>query len=80
MDRRCTGKYELVTYDLTRLREINLMYMSELSTAQADAQKTIQKQEKNFNFDWSIKNMEGNNNQFRGILVFDIPYDNIWFA
>jgi len=56
------------------------MYMSELSTAQADAQKTIQKQEKNFNFDWSIKNMEGNNNQFRGILVFDIPYDNIWFA
>jgi len=80
VDRRCTGKYELVTYDLTRLREINLMYMSELSTAQADAQKTIQKQEKNFNFDWSIKNMEGNNNQFRGILVFDIPYDNIWFA
>jgi GWxTD domain-containing protein len=80
VDRACTGSYKLVTYDLTGLREINLMYMHELGRAQADAQQTVTGREGFFNFDWSIQNVEGENNRFSGTLALEIPYANMWFT
>ncbi len=80
VDRTCTGSYKLVSYDLTGLREINLMYMHELSRAQAGAQQTIKGREGFFNFSWKIKDIGGNENRLCGTLAFDIPYANIWFT
>lgn len=81
VDRSCTGTYKLVTYDLTGLREINLMYMHELSRAQAEAQQTISGRRQDFfNFDWSVKDVKGNASGLSGTLAFDVPYANIWFA
>ncbi len=80
VDRTCTGSYNLVTYDLTGLREINLMYMHHLSRAQADAQQTITGREGFFSFNWSIQDIEGNDERLSGTLDFGIPYANMWFT
>ena len=54
-DPACTGNYQLVTYELTALRDINLMYMHELSLAQARAQKTFSKEKDFFDLSWQVK-------------------------
>lgn len=79
-DQTCTGVYKLVTYDLSGMREFNLRYMHELGRAQSAAQQTIQREEELFDFDWTVKDIEGRDNRLSGILVFDIPYVNLWFT
>ena len=78
VDRTCTGNYELITYDLTGLREINLMYMHELSTAQAKAQQSIQGQADFFHFDWKFKILQVQEDMFEGVVLIEVPFTNIW--
>ena len=79
-DNTCTGNsYRLVTYDLTSLRSINLMYMHELSKAQAEAQITFKREKKLFDFDLSVKKNVVETNRIEGIITIEIPYDVIWY-
>ena len=48
IDSTCTGTYSLVTYDLSNIREFNLMYMAELTRAQGIAQTTFTKEKRFF--------------------------------
>jgi len=48
IDQTCTRSYQLVTYDLSSIRSLNLMYMHELNLAQAKVQKTIKREKKFF--------------------------------
>lgn len=79
LDETCTGNYKLVTYDLTGLRDFNLMYMHELSLAQQRAQQTVVGESKLFNFDWKIdkKNVEAE--RVEAEVYVDVPYASIWF-
>ncbi len=54
-DSTCTGIYSLVTYDLSNIRQLNLMYMHELTKAQAKAQATFGKEKRFFDFKWRGK-------------------------
>lgn len=76
----CTGGvYRLVTYDLTSLRDVNLMYMHELSRAQALAQETFVKEKSSFDFNWRVKKNVISENRVEGIIVIEIPYGVIWY-
>jgi GWxTD domain-containing protein len=79
VDNHCSGDYRLVTYDLTSLREFNLMYMHELSLAQAKAQKIYSQDKSLFDFDWSIKKKIIGPDKIEGKVIVRIPYSRIWF-
>jgi len=80
VDSTCTGQYKLVTYNLTELRDFNLMYMHEFSRAQDRAQQTIVEKEKSFfDFNWRVNKNVADENRAEGIIEIEIPYEVIWF-
>ncbi|MBS3819964.1 GWxTD domain-containing protein [bacterium] len=80
VDKTCTGDYDLVTYNLSSLRSLNLRYMHELNLAQSSAQKTIRKGETPlFDFNWKIEKTEVKKEKVEGIIQIGVPYQNIWF-
>jgi len=79
-DPSCTGHYQLVTYNLTSMRQYNLMYMHELSQAQARAQQTIKGESGFFNFDWDIAAKLVAGDRAEGIIRLQVPYANLWFS
>jgi GWxTD domain-containing protein len=84
-DQMCTGSFELVTYDLTALREVNLAYMHELSAAQAQAQaeaqpyKNLSPVRDIFNFTLTVKSKISEAGRIEAIITIAIPYSGIWF-
>lgn len=78
-DPTCTGQYRLVTYDLTGLPDINLMYMHELNLAQAEAQKTFKEEKRLFDFNADLKLTAQTAQKIEGVVVLDISYGRIWF-
>lgn len=80
VDNTCTGSYRLVTYDLSSIRSLNLMYMHELSSAQAAAQQTIRGRIEDVSFDWDVDKTMETPDRIEGTLLVKIPYGNIWFA
>ena len=80
VDNTCTGTYRLITYDLSSIRSLNLMYMHELSTAQAAAQQTIRGRIEEVSFDWEVNKTLNTPERVEGTLLVKIPYANIWFA
>ena len=79
LDSTCTGIYSLVTYDLTNIRQYNLMYMHELTKAQASAQATFGKEKKFFDFKWRVKKDVVEEDKVEGTITIEIPYGNIWY-
>ncbi len=79
IDSTCTGLYVLVTYDLTNIREFNLMYMAELTRAQGIAQNTFAKEKRFFDFKWSVKKDVVEEDRVEGTITIEIPYGNIWY-
>jgi hypothetical protein len=79
IDSTCTGIYSLVTYDLTNIRQLNLMYMHELTKAQARAQATFGKEKRFFDFKWRVKKDVVEEDRVEGTITMEIPYGNIWY-
>ncbi len=79
VDRSCSGSYSLVTYDLSSIRELNLMYMHELSKAQERAQMTFGKEKRFFDFKWKVKKSVVEADRVEGTITIEIPYGNIWY-
>lgn len=80
VDPTCTGDYRLVTYDLTAIRSINLMYMHELSRAQQSAQQTIREERRFFDFDLSVEKTLVEEKRVEGVIAIAVPYSSLWFA
>jgi GWxTD domain-containing protein len=80
VDNTCTGSYRLVTYNLSSIRGYNLMYMHELSSAQARAQQTIVGRIEDVSFDWDVDKTVETPDRVEGTLSVKIPYSNIWFT
>lgn len=79
-DYNCNGNYQLVTYDLTALREVNLAYMTELNKAQDNAQKTTFTREKSlFEFTWDVQKKVVEQDRVEGLVIVEVPMANIWF-
>ncbi|MBE0460462.1 MAG: GWxTD domain-containing protein [Candidatus Aminicenantes bacterium] len=78
-DATCTGNYRLVTYDLTAIRSLNLMYMHELTMAQAQSQQTIHGDSRFFDFSWDISKTLVETNQIEGVVLLDVSYAALWF-
>lgn len=78
-DRNCSGQFQLVTYDLTALRDINLMYMHELTLAQADAQRTFSRERALFDFDLRVRKTVVEPGKIEGTVIISIPYAVVWF-
>ena len=79
LDQTCTGSYKLVTYELSGLRDINMMYMQELSKAQADAQKTSLAGKKLIEFEARLAITAREPGRIKGSLILEIPYERIWY-
>lgn len=79
VDSTCTGTYHLITYDLSAIRSLNLMYMHELSLAQARAQDTIRGERKFFDFELNVKKIHVEEERVEGVIAVDIPYSELWF-
>lgn len=80
VDEFSSGRYELVTYDLSGLRGLNLMYMHELSQAQSHAQQTIVGRGGFFNFDWDFTLKAVGPARAEGEVKIEVPLANVWFA
>ncbi len=78
-DPNCSGQYQLVTYDLSALRDFNLMYMHELSLAQARAQKTFSRERDLFDFSWRVKKKPSAPGKIEGVINLSILYAAVWF-
>ena len=78
-DPSCTGSYKLVSYDLTGLRDINLMYMQELNLAQGAAQKTFKQEKRLFDFNADLKLTAQDEQKIEGVVSLDVRYGRIWF-
>jgi hypothetical protein len=68
-----------VTYDLSGLRDINLMYMHELNLAQGEAQKTFKEEKRLFDFNASLRLTAQDGQKIEGVVNLDVPYGRIWF-
>lgn len=79
VDSTCTGQYRLLTYDLTELRNLNLMYMHEFSKAQNRALEALEKAIDLFDFNWRVKKDIVAEDRVNGMIEIDIPNDVIWF-
>jgi GWxTD domain-containing protein len=79
VDTYCTGQFTLATYDLSPIRHLNLKYMSELASAQAEAQQPQGDDEALFDFNWEIKNMTVEPGMIKGSIEIYIPYAQLWF-
>jgi GWxTD domain-containing protein len=82
IDSTCTGgPYQLVTYDLSRIRQLNLVYMHELNLAQARAQATTIRGEKRFfDFNLQIEKTLVQAEKVEGRIVIAVPYAELWFT
>ncbi len=78
VDYACTGKFTLVTYNLSPIRELNLEYMQTLSKAQDAAQQTIRKETRYFDFRWSVEKTVEQDDRVEAKIHITIPYVNIW--
>jgi GWxTD domain-containing protein len=78
-DETCSGTYRLVTYELSGLRDLNLMYMHELNMAQAGAQKTFTEDKKMFDFNAELRVDERAADRLTAVLLLDIAYERIWY-
>ncbi|MDH4270380.1 MAG: GWxTD domain-containing protein [Candidatus Aminicenantes bacterium] len=76
-DPNCSGQFQLVTYDLTALRTLNLIYMHELALAQVDAQRASPEQTTLFDFDWRVRKTLVDPERIEGVIVISIPYAGI---
>lgn len=80
VDEFSSGRFELVTYDLSALRELNLMYMHELNQAQARSQQTITGERRFFNFDWDVAIRAERGERAEGEVRIEVPLALVWFA
>jgi len=79
IDKYCTGQFKLVTYDLSLIRHLNLKYMSDLASAQSEAQQPLRDEEALFDFDWKIKDVTAEPGKIKGSVQINIPYGQLWF-
>jgi len=80
-DPSCTGSYKLVSYDLSGLRSIDLMYMHELNMAQAEAERapTKGRTTRLTDFETKIEIKMREPERIEAAVTVDVPYDRIWF-
>jgi GWxTD domain-containing protein len=73
-DKGCRGVFILGTF--------NLEHLSDLSMAQAAAQRAAgpRSESLSFDFDISLKKKSLDDRMFEGLVVIEIPYSSIWFG
>jgi len=80
VDSACAGIYLLVTYDLSSIRQFNLMYMHELTKAQARAMHTFGKEKRFFDFKWRVQKDVVEAERVEGTITIQIPLGNVWYS
>lgn len=79
IDEYCTGKYYLITYDLSSLRTMNMQYMQDLNRAQSDAMKTITRESETLNFNFEVETTAVQSELVQGSVNLVIPLTKVWF-
>jgi GWxTD domain-containing protein len=80
VDKYSTGQFELISYDLTSLRQQNLMYMHELGRAQSSAQQTIVGESDYLNFDWDVELNVTGPDRLEGEVRIEVSLTEVWFT
>jgi GWxTD domain-containing protein len=75
-----SGRFELVTYSLSGMREFSLIYMHELNLAQARAQETVQGDDSLFNFNWEAEVEARGPDRVTGEVKIEIALGDVWFS
>jgi GWxTD domain-containing protein len=78
-DPSCTGRFELVTYDLTAISGLNLAYLHALNQAQAELQSPPPESKKRFDVRARLTGAARTEAGLRAVLVLEVPYDRLWF-
>ncbi len=79
IDEYCTGRYTLITYDLTGISSFNLQYMHELNKAQDEAMQTIVSHSSFLNFSFEVKISVAQSDLVAGLVQLEIPLIEVWF-
>ncbi len=79
LDEFCTGKYILMTYDLSGIGSVNLQYMQDLNRAQAQAQQTIVSHSSFLNYAFDVEISVAQSNLIAGLVHLKIPLIEVWF-
>ena len=78
-DPNCAGAFELVTYDLSPIREYNMLYMHELNQAQDKAQRTYYRKRERFDFRARVTLADTGPGRVGGVISLSAPHAGIWF-
>ena len=79
-DPNCSGTYALVTYDLSGIRQFNLIYMGELNAAQDKAQRTFYRKREPLDFHGKVEELATSGpDRIEGVVRLTIPYAALWF-
>lgn len=79
VDETCTGRYDLVTYDLSTISDLNLSYMHIFNQAQQKAQEPPPESKKRFDVRARLRDVSRSPAALRAFLVVEVPLDRIWF-
>jgi GWxTD domain-containing protein len=78
-DASCTGSYDLMTYDLSRLRSINLQYLQGMGSNVNSTRNGLgQAEDRLFDFGWRMRAEPVVEDRFEAVVFVDIPIANIW--
>jgi GWxTD domain-containing protein len=82
IDASCTGTFRLESYDLSSLRDINLMYMHDLNQALGDAEKGSAQESaavKMLDFEADLRIQVRRPDRIEAVVGVEMPYESIWF-
>jgi len=80
VDETCTGQYKLISYDLTPIRELNLLYLHELGLAESRSQQTLPGDQDFYDFKWRVRKNIVRGDRLEGEIFITVPYTSIWFS
>ncbi|MGB2908079.1 MAG: GWxTD domain-containing protein [Candidatus Aminicenantaceae bacterium] len=80
VDEFSTGRFSLVTFDLSPLRDLNIKYMHELGRPPGQAGPFTSDSGGGLDFDWDVKIAASGSQRVEGEVEITIPLLYVWFA
>jgi GWxTD domain-containing protein len=80
VDEYSTGRFSLLTFDLSPLRDLNIQYMYELGRTPGQAESAAPFADSSLDFDWDVRIDSVGPERVEGEVEIVVPLLHLWFA
>jgi GWxTD domain-containing protein len=81
VDEFSTGRFTLVTFDLSPLRDLNIKYMHEIGRSPDQAESFSPETGGGLSFDWDVRiGLTAGSNRVEGEVEISVPLLHLWFS